>query len=310
MAAERAFLDPAAGWFGAGHGDRAIPADTIDEQDGPEATDPGQRPSLGVVDDTCDVRVVAALDVAGTTLRARASVSVGPPHFAPDRRPFLSLADEINDRQHDPARDEAMSPEQRAAWVEDLFERIFETVSLMDVDFWRRLRRLNRELTANELRPASIPGDGVPRETWAMGGRDRLRDSDIAIPAPSPRNEPRPVAARARERHRGLSDLGELVPWVLAHPERLRELVRPPFVVSPVDPAGRSMQMPPFMLNSNARILNLARWQYDLLMSWADELVSGPGAFAEAIPKPAALSAAAEERRRQVLALLDEQDGP
>jgi hypothetical protein len=146
----RAFLDPAAGWFGAPRGNRVVPADTVDEQ-------PGAR-SLGVVDDTCDITVSAQLAVGTATLRARANVSVGPPHFAPDRRPFLSLADEINDRQHDPARDAAMSPVERSAWVEDLFERIYETVALFDLDFWRSRRA--RELAPNEQRPgcAGIAG--------------------------------------------------------------------------------------------------------------------------------------------------------
>ncbi|WP_156045364.1 MULTISPECIES: hypothetical protein [Actinomycetes] len=42
---------------------------------------------------------------------------VGPPHFAPDRRPFLSLADEINDREDDPTRDAALTPQELDAWV-------------------------------------------------------------------------------------------------------------------------------------------------------------------------------------------------
>jgi hypothetical protein len=288
---DRAFLDPAAGWAGAPRGARVAPADTVDEA-------PDGR-SLGVVDDTCDLTVTAVLEVGGSMLRARANVSVGPPHFAPDRRPFLSLADEINDREHDPARDAAMSAAERSAWVEDLFERVYETVALFDVDFWRAVRA--RQLPPEEQR-APIPGDGVPEPTRAMGGRDRLRDPDIAVPGPSD-IEPLPLSARARERHRSLSDLSELVPWVLSHPGRLQEVVRPPFASSPGDETRTSMRMPPFMRNSNARALTLARWQYDLLVEWAATLAGAPGAA------PSVLSPAAAARRRQVLDLLDTPDG-
>ena len=302
---DRAFLDPAAGWFGAPRGSRVVPADTVDER--------ADQRSLGVVDDTCDLTVTALLAVGGSTLRARANVSVGPPHFAPDRRPFLSLADELNDREHDPARDTTMGPSERSEWVEDLFERIYETVALLDVDFWRSGRA--RQLTPGERR-AAIPGDAVPQPTLAMGGTDRLRDPEIAIPGPSD-IEPLPLAARARSRHRSLSDLSELVPWVLSHPGRLQELVRPPFafilggdgVLG--DDSRTSMQMPPFMRNSNARSLTLARWQYDLLMAWAAALAApaGPGAPA-AVPPPSGLSPTAAERRRQVLGVLDAPGGP
>jgi hypothetical protein len=296
----RAFLDPDAGWFGAGRGDRVVPADTIDER--------AAGGSLGVVDDTCDVTVSAQLAVGASTLRARANVSVGPPHFAPDRRPFLSLADELNDRQHDPARDAAMGAVERSAWVEDLFERIYETLALFDVDFWRSNR--TRELAANEQRPA-IPGDGVPDPTRAMGGRDRLRDPEIAIPARSG-IEPLPLSARARERHRTLSDLSELIPWLRSHPDRLRQLVRGPFAFSARDSARQtSMQMPPFMRNSNALPLTLARWQYDLLMDWATAVVAAaPDDALESFPAASGLSPTAAGRRRQVLDRLDAAGGP
>lgn len=299
--AERAFLDPDAGWFGAPRSNRTAPADTVDEM-------PGEL-SLGVVDDTCDATLRAELTLAGQSLRCRANISVGPPQYASDRRPFLSLADEINDREHDPARDQALSDEELARWIEDLFERVFETVLGMDVDWWRASAA--RELGSGELTTASIPDDGVPGPDRAMGGRDRLRDRNIPVPAPSP-NLAQPLSQRARDRHRNLSDLGQLVTFVRANPNRMAQLVRPPFG----DPSGdessgaQSMRMPPFMRNSNARALALARWQYSLLMAWvADVTAPVPSGRVAAGPPP--LSPAASERRRQVLDALDAaEDGP
>lgn len=292
---ERAFLNAAAGWQGAARSDRVVPNDTVDE------SSPGS--SLGVVDDTCDARIVAELALAGGPVRCTANVTVGPPQYSPDRRPFLSLADEVNDRQHDPQRDAALSDADRAAWVEDLFERAFETASAMDLDYWRAQRA--RQLRPDEQRTPPIPGDGVPAETRAMGGADRLRDPNIAVPEPSA-NIPLPLSERARQRHRDLSDLAVLEAWVRENPDRMGELIRAPFANT-----GFSMQMPPFMRNSNARALSLARWQYDLLMAWV-AAVTGPApatreAMREAVPDggPAPLSPEAAERRRQVLAALD-----
>ena len=73
-----------------------IPPDTFD---GAETGDEGR--SFGVVDDTCEARIEVRLALGGRSVAASANVFVGPPDFAPDRRPFLSVADELNDRQGD-----------------------------------------------------------------------------------------------------------------------------------------------------------------------------------------------------------------
>jgi hypothetical protein len=294
--ADRAFLDPGAGWFGAARGDRTQPADTFDER--------ADGRSLGVVDDTCDARLDAELRLAGAPLRCHATIASGPPQYSSDRRPFLSLADELNDREHDPSRDR-LSDEELARWIEDLFERVFEVVSAMDVDWWRILAA--RPLQDPELFPDAIPEDGVPDPARAMGGRDRLRDRNISIPPPSP-NIAQPVSQRARDRHRNLSDLGQLAEFVRTNPNRIAELVRPP--LSTGRAASQSMQMPPFMRNSNGRALSLAHWQYDLLMTWVDRVLAPePGPPVEPVPQP--LSPDSAERRRRVLGMLDAAgDGP
>jgi hypothetical protein len=308
---ERAFLDAGAGWFNAPRDIGVVePADTIDVRLGSPAI---AGRSLGVVDDACDGRIDAELRLGAARLRCRATVAVGPPHFAPDRRPFLSVADELNDRQHQPARDAELDAAERAEWVEDLFERIFETVQAMDVDHWRL--NLGKELPPAEQRPG-IPGDGVPNPTLAMGGRDRLRDPEIAIAAPSALL-PQPVAQRARERHRNLSDVNELAAFVRENPARMAELVRRPFGRRPGENAGnQSMRMPPFMRNSNADELTLAPWQFELLMSWIQAVSAGGGlglAAAAASGRAggeeglAPLSPEAAEQRRRVLEQLGDE---
>ena len=296
--ASRAFLDAAAGWTGVLSRGIDAPSDTYDtDGTNPERGNPLEA-SLGVVDDTSDARLTVSLTLPdGRLLRAGAHLFVSPPDFAPDRRPFLSLADEINDRAGDAARrSEAMSPAALDDWIEDLFERVYETVSLFNVDHWRALNAT--ELGPAELRD-SIKDDGYG-DGRAMGGSDALRAADTPIAAAS-RLDPLPMSEHARARHRMLADIVELKNFVQAQPDRLKALIRPPFQLaagefSDVSLPITTMRMPPFMRNSNAQALTLAAWQYDLIMSWL-ATVTNDG------------SAAARARMGTVLARLDARGG-
>ena len=301
--ASRAFLNPRAGWANAIVNDLTDPRDTYD---GADVRGRG-APSLGVVDDTCEARLDVILKMPGAprrTLTASARVFVGPPDFAPDRRPFLSLADEINDRGADSiSRSKAMSSEERDAWIQDLFERIFETVSMLNVDLYRESGAL--PLTGSRLRNVAIARDRVPEPSNAMGGRDVLR-ADLALPAPSD-DIPLPLSQRARARHRQLSDLLELKDFIAQDPKRLLQLVRGPFEVQEGETADSStMRMPPFMRNSNALPLTLSSWQYDLLMSWVKSVsIAGRSKKAKRVSAPSrvptAIIDAAPARRKAVL---------
>ncbi len=166
------FLNSRAGWFNsdAQGGGILQPADTFDFRG---------SSSLGVVDDTCEGRIEVELRLAATaaaarSLRAHANVLVGPPDWAPDRRPFLSIADELNDRSADAAaRNAELTGPELERWVEDLFERAYETVSLMNVDHWRQDRGVR--LPPSGLTPAPLPGDQMTPADQAMGRRDPLR---------------------------------------------------------------------------------------------------------------------------------------
>jgi hypothetical protein len=294
------FLNSRAGWFNsdAQGGGVVQPADTFDFF--------GSR-SLGVVDDTCEGRVEVELRLAATaaaarSLRAHANVLVGPPDWAPDRRPFLSIADELNDRSADgAARNVALTGEELDRWVEDLFERAYETVSLMNVDHWRRERGVQR-LTGSRLAPAPIPGDQVTPENQAMGRQDALRNRTLQVPARSA-NLPLPLSAHARERHRSLSAVDRLRDLLQSDPGRLKQLVRGPFELEEREDSGRStMRMPPFMRQSNANPLTLAAWQYELLMTWASQQEAPVPVVTAAAPAVRPLSRRAAARQREVLA--------
>ena len=304
--AANAFLTDNAGWLGAeGLQAPIVPRDTFDG-----AEQPGGGRSLGIVDDTCELRIVVTLDqtaIGRTSLESHANIFSGPPDYAPDRRPFHSLADSLNDSAAPAAiaqRNQQLDDASRDRWIEDLFERTFETVSLMNVDFWRRARASS--LTPAEQRPQPIPNDRYPEAERAMGSLDKLRDGNIAIEAPSD-NVPLPLSERARERHRGLADILALKNFVRENPDRLRALVRPPYsFVATENGSATTMQMPPFMRASNALPLTLAKWQYDLLMAWRDAVVASPQLLvAFASRTEADMSSRSRERRAAVLTRLD-----
>jgi hypothetical protein len=287
-----AFLNPDAGWFGARPSDDLVqPSDTYDGAETRGAL------SLGVVDDTCEARIEVRLRLPGsrTPLRAFANVFVAPPDFGPDRRPFLSLADELNDRSADSAtRNAGMSAAERDAWVEDLFERVYETVSLLNVDCYRSQR--GARLSGARLAPA-LKNDKVVPARQAMGSEDALRNSFYTVIAPSP-DRRLPLSLHARRQHRAISDIQALRDFIAQHPDRIQRLVRGPFEVEDIENANETtMRMPPFMRQSNAQPLTLASWQYELLIAWADAIQA-----AQAPRAIAGLSPQADERRQMVLA--------
>jgi len=113
-------------------------------------------------------------------------------------------------------------------------------------------------------------------------------------------------------RHRAMSDLQNLIEVVSLDANRIRAIVRPPFEIESFeDSNSTSMRMPPFMRQSNALPLTLARWQYDLLLRWVERTATrataslqlAPGAAGR--PRPRVLSPAAAARRASVLARID-----
>jgi hypothetical protein len=300
-----AFLNPKAGWYGERAKSTLQPIDTYDMLI-PETQRDSNPPSLGVVDDTCEVRVTITLALPGRPLVAHANIFVGPPDFGPDRRPFLSLADELGDRgAASAARNQAMTKAEREAWVEDLFERIYETVSMFNLDHFQFDSGIR--LQGDRLLPKrdALAGDGVltPKD-HAMTNRDALRNITNRVP-PRTEEQPLPLSQYARMRHKSIQDIDALKELLDENPGRLQQLIRRPFEVEAAENGDvTTMRMPPFMRNSNAFPLTLSAWQYELLMEWVTSL-----------PEPrkksragAALSPRAKRRRDAILAWLDAQE--
>jgi hypothetical protein len=305
----RAFLDHRAGWYGKKTKQNIVPQDTYDLI----KETPSTGPSLGVVDDTCETRVTVTLTPPGKgrkPLVAHANIFAGPPDFGPDRRPFLSLADELGDRGSvSAARSRAMNKDDREQWVEDLFQRIYETVSLFNLDHFQIQQSI--QLKGDQLAPADklpgqLGGDHVLKpKNHAMTRRDILRNDGYSVPTSSD-GEPLPLSEHARSRHKSLQDIAGLRDFIAENPKRLRQLIRRPFEVEEgEDGDNTTMRMPPFMRNSNSYPLTLSFWQYELLMDWVDSVPKLGKKSRAGVPK---LSSQAQQRRHAILKWFDKQE--
>ena len=257
------------------------PADTFDGVLDTPTGIGGQ--SWGVVDDTCDVVIEATVEVGSDRFIATARASAGPPDFAPDRRPFMSLADDLADREL-PALSTAQIAEQvTVEEVADLLRRVFETVSLTNLDALRRMMLAGQE-----------PSDPDPVPVTALPGSMTDVDRPLADKIPSVLG-PRGADTRlgytevAQDTHSEIADIDNMLNLFRTQPDRIRHLLRPPFAriadlpaqppdKLPTDELGtppkqvltprerdprvlrdglHDMRMPPYMRDSDAAPLSL-----------------------------------------------------
>lgn len=300
------------------------PSDTYD------GADEGTNRSWGVVDDTCDGFVGAQVIVAGRRFTANARITVGPPDYAPDRRPFVSLADDLADRDLEPASAEellAIEPEtqQRLA---DLFQRVWETAGLANVDAIRQ-RALRDNQSWLSGREGEKVGDLPYTDERSMRPVDTpYADADITASIPSDGTPPGvalPFTDLVPLAHDKLGEVNGLIDFLLNRGERVAEMIRPPYgrfsdlqpeVVSDQAPSpgfrdprlardlAHDMRMPPYMRDEMATALGLMRRQYEELMAYVR--AAGPPAAEGLVDAPAANVADRLPVRRRVRRRLDE----
>jgi hypothetical protein len=248
----------------------------------------GKNRSWGVVDDTCDGIIEAQVAIGGVRYVATARVLSSCPDFAPDRRPLNSFADDLADRDKGPVEmGTDQEKEQALEEIADLFQRAFETASLINLDA-NRYRGLKENLgyvkaTAYPKRPhidfrSMTAKDGDYADITGAFFPDSIETSE------SPQNLQ--FADLADFRHEQLSDIETLLDLFQdrAKSKHLKELIRPPFGRFKQLPrrAGapsskfrdprverdwlHDMRMPPYMRDSDANPLSITRRQYDLLM--------------------------------------------
>jgi len=274
------------------------PADTFDGVLDTPAGIAGQ--SWGVVDDTCDVVIEATVEVSSDRLIASARASAGPPDFAPDRRPFMSLADDLADRELPALTTEQISEQVTVDEVADLLRRVFETVSLTNLDALRRMTLSGQQ--PND--PDPVPVTSLP---GSMTDVDRpLADKIPSVLGPRAADSRLGYTEVAQDTHSEVADIDNMLNLFRTQADRIRHLLRPPFAriadlpaqppdKLPTDELGprpkqvltprerdprvlrdglHDMRMPPYMRDSDAAPLSLSWRQYREVMALIDHLAA------------------------------------
>jgi hypothetical protein len=306
--------------------------DSLDQED-PQPSDSydganvGENRSWGVVDDSCDGIIEVQVAIKGVRHVAAARVLSSCPDYAPDRRPFNSLADDLVDR--DKGRmdigNSAHDLKETQAEVADLFERVFETSSLMNLDALRD-RAVKENLSGTS--PSEFPkAPHIDERSMTAGDRPYADDLAAALfpyPAPpplpsGPQPTPLPYSDLAHFRHGPLCDEDTLIDFLNAYAERVRDLIRPPFgrfaeLAAPKkrnksarpfrDPRDdrdgyHDMRMPPYMRDSDQNSLSITYRQYHALMDLLDKITAPPSKAAVKAAAKAKAALGAERKAKK-----------
>ncbi len=207
--------------------------------------------SLGLADDICDGIVQCSVADA---VPAAARVVVGPPTYAPDRRPFVSIADGLTDRVRradvqDPSYldDEALT----SLEIRDLMERVQETMENVNVDVQNDRARLENTAIAR------------------AEGRSLEEAADEAFPPIEPMlGRPFPLTERGRQPHRRFVAQEAWEDLIRERPDLVSKVIRQPVTGD----RYYDRRMPAVMRGSDRLPMHLTRRQYDLLVLWARRL--------------------------------------
>lgn len=273
-------------------------------QDGYDGADDGDCVAWGVVDDTCDALITASVAWRGERYGAAARVFVGPPQYAPDRRPFYNVASDLADRdlplmKVTPENFEAVKCE-----VVELFRRVFETASSLNLDAARTEALQDNQ---GKMGSTSVPKDGLPavgKESMTREDKpfiDRVPDltpgQAISVFTTSVRGDRLTYTEVVPFVHGQLMDEVVLLDFLRRRHDHVRKLLRPPFgLLSQWDeepgpqphPEFRDprvlrdvlhdMRMPPYMRDAYYVPLSLSRRQYHMMIDFLDLLVATPEA--------------------------------
>jgi hypothetical protein len=209
--------------------------------------------SLGIVDDLGDG--IITCEIAGVANVASARIVVAPPHFSPDRRPPISIADQLADRElRKDVRSEdwtsaANWPELQAE-IDDLLDRAFETESLSNLDAW------NKTLTEENTSDAVYRGDpNPPKQPDALLWPDLHKETVLDLP----------LSERGRWRHRRNTADEFFEQLIRDDADLFNEWIRTP---DDDESLYYDRRMPALMRGSDRRPLHLTRRQLESLRKW------------------------------------------
>jgi hypothetical protein len=274
--------------------------DAVDQQDplpsdSYDGANVGSSRSWGVVDDSCDGIIEARVVIKGERYVARARVLSSCPDFAPDRRPFNSLADDLADRDLKPVDVSDDTKRQTEREIVDLFQRAYETASLINLDAIRTRGIMENIYWAGRQYPRAphinylsmTAGDKVPGKQYYSSITAQLfkRPPAPNVPAQPPilaNVDPVPYSTTARFVHGPLCDIDTLLDTLVLEYQRIQRLIRPPFDRFSGLPRRRTsnhefrdprndrdglhdMRMPPYMRDSDQNSLSITFRQYAAL---------------------------------------------
>lgn len=208
--------------------------------------------SVGLIDDVGDGIIKCSIG----ELKAKCRVTVAPPDFAPDRRPLVSLADGLKDRviRQDVLEEEYLSDFNLTSLeIRDFFERILETLELMNLDFQNyRAIGTNREIA----RGIGLPDDvGIKKLFPVIEGTN--------LP-----NRSLPLTELGRQKHRRFVALEVIEDKLRENPELLEKWIRKPMTGDKF----YDTKMPPLMRGSDRYPMHITQRQYNLLKAWVKSL--------------------------------------
>lgn len=250
----------------------------------------GDERSWGVVDDTCDGVIEAHVVIAGNRKSARARVTASPPDYSPDRRTFLSVADDLADRDLPPpplADDDDLGTAEEE--IADLLARVFETATQINLDAERYHGLVGQP--AQTVPPHTDLRSMTAQDTpYADLAPTLIDPADAIANADIPRSE-LGFTDLAAVAHAPLAEIHDLLEFLRTRADHVRRLVRPPFgrfrelAVDPgpePNPGFRDprvmrdtlqdMRMPPYMRDSDSNPLSLTWRQYHALMDLVGRL--------------------------------------
>lgn len=214
--------------------------------------------SLGLVDDLGDG--IISCEIAGSGLRpARARIVVSPPHFSPDRRPPISIADDLADRtkRADPR---ALDWAGAANWplaeqeIDDLLDRAFETAGASNLDAWNETLRQENEADAvyrEDVWTPPKPGEPIFRDTRNTTVLDL------------------PLTEEGRWRHRRNSADEFFEQLLRDDPGLLDRVLRNQ---NSPESLYYDTKMPALMRGSDRRPMHLTRRQHEAFKKWLEAL--------------------------------------
>lgn len=245
LPAERLILNPEAAWC-----NFRITNDPRTNPGGLLATEDDTGISLGLVDDVCDGIITCSIQ----NLSAVGRIVVGPPDYAPDRRPLTSLADGLSDRVSRTRVSEAdyvEDMELTSTEVKDLLERVLETMEAMNLDFQNnRVRGENRGIAL------------------AQGLAENAAEDKAFPPIEPILGRPLPLTEFGRQRHRRFVSLEIFEDRLRENPDLIAKWIREPMTVE----RYYDRKMPALMRGSDRYPMHITRRQYDLLVAWANRL--------------------------------------